>query len=215
MAAWDVGRHPVGIPEVTVRTGNASRGVPLDSIAVVVRPVTPAGARAHRPPRPARPVFVAGPPWWQWAILVGAGVLVLALLWWLLKRRRPRPAAPVAAAIVAGSEFDRIDALGLLEAGERGRYVALVTEVLRAYLSRRIPGAAVGLTNGELLHALRTDPRVPVDRLATVLRDSDMVKFARHTVGIEQASDVGRQARQVVTEIEAAVVAAGKRTEAA
>jgi hypothetical protein len=214
MAAWDVGRHTVGIPEITIRTRDGSRGVPLDSIAVVVRPVT-STAKTARQPRPARPVFIAGPPWWQWAVLVGIGVLVLALLWWLLSRRRVRPVAPVAAAIVAGGEFDRIDALGLLEAGERGRYVALVTEVLRAYLARRIPGAAIGLTNGELLHALRTDPRVPADRLATVLRDSDMVKFARHTVSTEQASDVGQQARRVVAEVEASVVGAGKRPEAA
>jgi hypothetical protein len=214
LAAWDVGRHAVGIPEVTVRTHDASRRVPLDSIAVVVRAVTPRG-KAARPPRPARPVFVAGPPWWQWAIPLGIGLLVLTLLWWLLSHRRPRPAATVAAVAVAGNEFDRIDALGLLEAGERGRYVALVTEVLRAYLARRIPGAAIGLTNGEVVHTLRADPRVPVDRLAAVLRDSDMVKFARHTVSIDQASDVGQQARRVVAEIEAAVTAAARRTEAA
>jgi hypothetical protein len=122
----------------------------------------------------------------------------------------------VVAVNVATSELDRIDALGLLEAGERGRYVALVTEVLRAYLARRIPAAAIGLTNGELLQALRPDPRVPAEKLAAVLRNSDMVKFARQAVSADDAANVGQQARRVVTEIEAAVVAAAtKRTEAA
>jgi hypothetical protein len=214
LAAWDIGPRPVAIPDVTIRTGDGIRDVPLASIAVVVRPVAPPAGRS-RPPRPARAVFVAGPPWWQWAIPIAIGVLALALLWWLVSRRRPRAPVPVAAVAVAGGEFDRVDAMGLLEAGERGRYVALVTEVLRAYLARRIPAAGIGLTNGELLQALRTDPRVPLDKLAAVLRNGDMVKFARQTVSLDDAANVGQQARGVVTEIEAGMAAAGKRTEAA
>jgi hypothetical protein len=204
LAAWNVGRQTLGIPNITVRMGDESRGVPLGAVVVEVRAVAPAAGSA-RPPRPARPVFVAGPPWWQWAIPAGIVALVLALLWWLLRRRRPRAKATVAAVVIAGREFDRVDALGLLQAGERGRYVALVTEVLRTYLARRIPDAAIGLTNGELLEALRPDARVPADQLAAVLTGSDMVKFARATVSVDQAADVGRQARRMVTDIEAAI----------
>jgi hypothetical protein len=116
---------------------------------------------------------------------------------------------------LAGGDFARVNTMGLLEAGERGRYVALVTEVLRAYLARRIPAAGIGLTNGELLQALRTDPRVPVEKLAAVLRNGDMVKFARQSVSLDDAASVGQQARGVVAEIEAGIGAAGKRTEAA
>jgi hypothetical protein len=216
VAAWDVGRRSVGIPEVTVRTATATRGVPLDSVFVVVRAVTPPSGKT-RVPRAPRAIFVPPPPWWQWAIPAGLALLVLGLMWWLLKRRGHRAPVHVDAAAVAKAEFDRVDALGLVDAGERGRYVALVTEVLRTYLSRRIPGVAVGMTNGELLQALKTDPRVSVERLAAVLRDSDAVKFARHTVSTDQASDVGQQARRVVVETEAAMASAatGKKTEAA
>jgi hypothetical protein len=204
LAAWNVGRQAVGIADITVRMGSDTRAVPLGAIAVVVRPVAPASG-AVRPPRPARPVFVAGPPWWQWAIPAGIVALVVALLWWLLRRRPARAPATVAAVAIAAREFDRVDALGLLQAGERGRYVALVTEVLRTYLARRIPGATIGLTNGELLDVLRPDARMPLDQLTAVLKGSDMVKFARATVGVDQAADVGRQARRAVTDIEAVV----------
>ena len=52
------------------------------------------------------------------------------------------------------TELERIERLGLIDAGERGRYVALVTQVVRDYLAGRIPAAALSLTTLELIEAL-------------------------------------------------------------
>jgi hypothetical protein len=92
--------------------------------------------------------------------------------------------------------------MGLLEAGERGRFVALMVEVLRDYLALRLPGAAPSLTSTELLWFLRSRSDLPVQRLAAVLSEADLVKFARRPVTAERAREIGQEARTIVREVE-------------
>ena len=104
----------------------------------------------------------------------------------------------------AEREFERVEALGLIDAGERGRYVALVVEILRDYLARREPDGASSLTSTELLHALRRSRRVPVAKLAPILAEADLVKFARRPVSAERARAIGAEARAIVREAQQA-----------
>jgi hypothetical protein len=144
------------------------------------------------------------------------GLLALALLalllWWWLRRRRHRPGPPPIDALQhAEREFARVERLGLLGAGERGRFVALMVEVLRDYLALRVPGAAPSLTSSELVRHLRTRRTMPVQRLATLLGEADLVKFARRPVTAERARELGQEARAIVHEVEQIV----KREQAA
>ena len=115
----------------------------------------------------------------------------------------------------AESEFERIERLGLVEAGERGRYVALMVEVLRTYLARRIPEAHQSLTTGELLISVRESPTVPVNRLALVLADADLVKFARRATTAERARELGTEARGIVGAVHAAELRAAEEAKQA
>jgi hypothetical protein len=133
--------------------------------------------------------------------------MIAILVWAVRRRRRPRRRAPGPPALGAALEtLGRIDALGLLDAGEYGRHVALVADALRRYLAGRIDGAAVGLTTGELLARLRGDPRVPIERLTEVLAESDSVRFARAAVSRGRAAAVATDARAVITAVEGAMV---------
>jgi hypothetical protein len=100
----------------------------------------------------------------------------------------------------AEAEFQRIEALALLDAGERGRYVTLTVEVLRDYLAARYAEATLSLTSTELQRSIRHLPHVPQDRLTRVLTDADLIKFARRPVSTERARDLGREARAIVNE---------------
>jgi hypothetical protein len=99
----------------------------------------------------------------------------------------------------AEAEFERIEALGLIEVGERGRYVTLMVEVLRDYLAARHADASLALTSTELQRAVRALATVPQDRLMRLLTDADLIKFARRPVSSERAREIGREARAVVT----------------
>lgn len=209
-AAWDVGARSLGLGDAVVRFGAAERRVPLAGARVFVRSVLPADTAAPREPKPPRSIFEAEVPWWRrWLPYIVAAVVGALLLAWLWRRlRRARPIAPADAFAEADAGFARIEQLRLLEAGERGRYVALVVEVLRDYLARRVPEARLSLTSRELVDAVAASPLVPVARLAPLLAEADLVKFARLVVATDRARALGAEARAIVRETEDAVMRA-------
>jgi hypothetical protein len=199
VAAWDIGRQPIRMPEITVRMGDAKRTVTLPGYAVFVATVLPADS-AQRVPKPARALFEKTLiPWWFWALLATAAALLFGLWWWWRHRRRSQPIAVVVDPYVrAQRDFHRIDGLGLVEAGERSRYVALVVDVLREYLADRLANAPLALTSTELLSATQQTPTLPHDRMMRILNEADLVKFAKRPVSVERARDIGQEARALV-----------------
>jgi hypothetical protein len=206
LAAWDTGEREITFPDVLVRIGSVTQQVPLGGAAVFVASVLPADS-ALRVPRPPRDVFSFGPPWWVWALLVLAVAAVVGLLWWLWRRYRRRPSLPVDPFVIAERAFARVESLGLVPAGERARYVSLMTETLRDYLSAVMPAAAPSLTSIELLAALRGAKRVPTQRLAALLSEVDLVKFAGRAATADRAISMGREARAIVAFVHQALTA--------
>jgi len=198
VAAWDVGSQPIRIADVIVRFNGADRRIPIAN-AVFVRSILPADS-AQRKPKPPRALFEFTQfPRWLWA-LIAAAIIAIGLLvwWWIRRRRRPPPVVVVDPFARAESEFQRIEALALLDAGERGRYVTLMIEVLRDYLAARYAEAALSLTSTELQRSVGGLPFVPQERLTRLLTEADLIKFARRPVSSERARELGREARSIV-----------------
>src|SRR5688500_18139039 len=215
LAAWDTGEQPLRMREVVVRVDGRERRVALGELAVFVRSVLPADT-AQRIPKPQRALFEFGRPWWHWLLAALAVIGIIGLLWWWWYRRRNRKKGEVDDPFAdAEAEFERVERLGLVEAGERGRYVALMVEVLRTYLARRIPDAQPSLTTNELLIAVRDNKTVPVNRLALVLSDADLVKFARRATTAERARELGQEARGIVGAVHAAELQAAEEAKRA
>jgi hypothetical protein len=184
---------------VIVRYNGAERHVPLSG-SVFVRTVLPADT-AQRTPKPPRALFEFSIlPWWLWAFIAAAIIAIgLVVWWWLRRRRKPPVAAVVDPFVYAESEFARIEALGLIEAGERGRHVTLMVEVLRDYLAARYAAASLSQTTTELQRAIRELSFVPPDRLIRLLTDADLIKFARRPVSSDRARELGGEAHAIVT----------------
>ncbi|HVE80467.1 MAG TPA: hypothetical protein VNA89_16500 [Gemmatimonadaceae bacterium] len=203
LVAWDVGARRLGLGDAVVAVAGQEQRVPLGDVQVFVRSVLPADSAQRLPKPPRALVEPPAPWWWPWLPILVAALALLALLWWLLRRRRR--AGPVLQEdpyVAAEREFARVEALRLLEAGERGRYVALMVEVLRDYLARRIGGAHLSLTSAELLAAMRDAPGVPLDGLQPVLEEADLIKFARGPVSTERARALAREARAIVRAVD-------------
>ena len=208
LAAWDVGPQPIELGDVIVTGAGPDRRIPIEQQSVFVRSVLPADSTQHAP-KPARPIFDQSiPRWWLWALIGAVVVLLLAAVWWWWRRRRRNAPMPVENPLaVAEREFSRIEALRLVEAGEPGRHVALMVDVLRDYLAARFAVATLSLTTGELTRALHREPTVPLEKLSHLLDEVDLIKFARRPVARDRAIEIGRDARLLVRAVDAAVVA--------
>lgn len=201
LAAWRVGSFPIAFPEVLVRQDIGSRRIAITGAAVVVATVLPADS-ALRVPQPPRAVFTFALPPWVWGLLAATAVALAALLWWLLRRRRERARPGEAPLAVAQREFDRVESLGLVAAGERARHVDLMVEVLRDFLAATVPGAGTSLTSGELAVVLRRARPTLHTRCGALLAEVDLVKFAARPVGAERAAALGREARAIAVAVD-------------
>lgn len=198
VAAWDVDSQTVRLADVVITHEGVATRVPLDAVTVFVRSVLPADS-ALRVPKPARPLWETRPfPWWLLALVVAALALGFLLWWWLRRRRRPPAPVVVDPYVRAIRELNRIDAMGLVDAGERTRFVALVVEVLRDYLAARYGDATLALTSRELVAVLRRNPHIPHERLSRALHEADLAKFARFGLTEERARSLARDAREIV-----------------
>lgn len=206
VAAWDVGNQPISLGDVVVTMAARSRTVSVAGHKVFVASVLPADS-ALRVPKAARPLFeFAAPLWWLWLAIAVLALIILLLWWWWRRRKRGTTAVKVDPFAYAEKEFARIEALRLVEAGERGRYVALMVEVLRDYLAARYAAARLSHTTSELLAALAGERAVPQERLSRVLSEADLIKFARRPVTADRARELGREARAIVAQEHAATL---------
>ena len=204
VAAWDIGEQPITLGDIIVTLGGRARRIAIAGHKVFVASVLPADT-ALRVPKPARPLYEFGTPlWWLWAALAALALLLFLLWWWWRRRKRERPIVVVDPFARAEREFARVERLGLVDAGERGRYVALMVEVMRDYLAARYAKAQLSLTSTELLTVMRAERAVPNDRLMRALNEADLIKFARRAVTNERARELGREARAIVAHEHAA-----------
>lgn len=202
LAAWDIGDQPIVIGNVSVVAADApsAGGQPVDlaSLRVFVRSVLPADS-SLRVPKPARPLWeVRGFPWWLLALVLAAIAAGLLAWWWWRRRRRPAPVAVIDPYERARREFNRIETMGLVDAGERTRFAALVVEVMRDYFAARYGEAKLALTSRELVAVLRRRPAVPIEQLTRMLHEADLAKFANWALSEDRARSLARDARAVV-----------------
>ena len=199
LAPWNVGSLRIVLGDVLVQTDDDERRVALPLPTLFVRSVLPADT-AQRVPKPARDLLEprAPMPWWWW-VAAAAAALVFGLgVWWWMRRRRGVRGPTGDPFADSELEFERVERLRLIEAGEPGRHAALMTDVTRRYLARRFAHASLANTSGELLAALRGVPTLAHGRLELLLAPVDRIKFAAAPVAGPDARTLGAEARAVV-----------------
>ena len=207
LVAWDTGGQSARLGDVVITMNGRALRYAVGGDTVHVSSVLPADS-SRRVPKPERDVLVAGLPWWVWALAALAAALLVALvIWWWRRRRHHAHGGPQRTPIqIARRAFARLDALALAEAGERGRFVTLNEDVARDYLAARIPTALRSFTSTELLGAVHDVTAIPLDRLALLFAETDLIKFARRPVTRDRANELVAETRAIVEQVERSLV---------
>jgi hypothetical protein len=147
--------------------------------------------------------------WLLWAGLAGLvlALAILALLWFMARRRKRARAADPAAVVdlrppeeIAYEELERIAGLKLVEQSRFKEHYTLTADCLRRYAEGIYGVPAMDRTTEEFHAALR---RARVDGqqvglFKDFLAESDLVKFAKYVPPVEEAREALPRARYIV-----------------
>ncbi len=204
LAAWDIDAQSLGIGDIVVRLNGKTGYVSLAGAQVFVSSVLPADT-TKRVPKPARPPIDIKPfDWLPWLIALAA-LVIAGILWRVWVWYRNRKDAPLDPYRAAERDFARIEAMGLVAAGEGERHASLMSDAMRDYLSARAPGVERSQTSSELLASAAWIHGV-ARGLGDLLWRADLVKFAAAPIAPDEAEKLGRSARAVVSSVETHLV---------
>jgi hypothetical protein len=208
LIAWDTGSRVLRFEDVTVRANGAEQRYRVSLPTLRIRSVLPADSTG-RVPRPGRAPLEMATGWWRFWVAL-AVVLLLALWGWRAWRRKRAHVVPEGpdAGVLAREAFEHAAQLGLIEAGEPGRFALTHVGVMRHYLAGRFPQAHPSLTPREVAAAL-VGAEFPVlpERVVDLLLRSEPIAFAAAPVTVEEARAIGTEARAIVQDVETALIA--------
>ena len=200
LAAWDTGPQRIALPDIVVHYNGQTGYVSVSDRGIFVKSVLPQDS-AQRVPKPLRPAIQISPfNWLPWIVALAA-LVVAGGIWRLWIWYRNRKSAPVDPFTQAQREFDRIEALKLIQSGEAERHAALMSDVMRDYLAARVPEIERSHTSSELL-AAGARVHAVAKQLGELLWRADLVKFARADISPDDAEKLGKSARDVVQSVE-------------
>lgn len=181
ITSFDSGR--VALPPLVFYSGKDS----LRSDSLILQVIVPE-VRQDQDYYDLKDILQVERPWWFWPAWIGAGLLALALIIWLIRylknrgsAREPAPAPSIPPHREAQESLEQLAREELWQKGETKIYYSRLVDILRRYLERRYGMKAMESTAGEVADKIR--PLKVTEELSQELRQmleqSSLVKYAR------------------------------------
>ncbi|HEY3294192.1 MAG TPA: hypothetical protein VGL38_02010 [bacterium] len=189
IALYDTGHFTLSDYPVVLGRGAAAETLYTPAVSVAITPVTPDTAAAIRPNKPYR----EHP--FQWRELLGywwlpAGIAIAFAAWWIWRKFFSRKAKEEAAAAIpllpphdeAVRSLIELKSKNYPARGMLKEFFSEYSLIMRRYLERRYEFPALEMTTFDLARHLEESslPDALEQRLLPVLREADLVKFAKH-----------------------------------
>jgi len=179
-----------------------------DSFAIDVSYSPPDSSNQLRDIKPIINVSVTN---YTWYYIIGGAILLLLLAFllyrYLKKKKKDNPEIPVSklsAYDEAMAEMSKLNTFNLQEASAIKVYHSRLADIFKRYLSRKQQKNLQVKTTGDLLIRMRESGMSGenVSNLATALRCTDAVKFAKYLPGISESEDCLQKIREIINLVE-------------
>lgn len=171
-------------------------------------------APADTTPRPEKDIYLTYRPWWQWALMILAGLVVLALitgaiLWYRNRKKAVMEQEPSIVAMIDPYQVfsDGMTALQARRsdwmANIKGFYTDLI-DLLKSYLESVTGKPVREMTSDELIVWLSGEPELQkkLPDMMLLLSRADLIKFARQSAADEQMLSDFEAVRQSAADIQ-------------
>jgi len=168
-----------------------------DAVEFTVTAPAPGGLRDDSSIEGLPPLPPPDPTWWIASAVVGGLFVVIGVL--VVARRWLRRAAPRTPAQLALDAWRRLMAKKLHENGRSGRFITLLTMIVRRYLERQLSLPARRRTTPEFLQQLDSCTLLTDDErqfLRAFFERCDAVKFAQSIMRADECRELADAARQ-------------------
>ena len=151
----------------------------------------------------------AGWEWWVWALIIAGGILLIALVIFLIKRfKKKKTTEEIFASKLSPYEeaVQALTALGkesLLEKHQEKEFHSRLSHIFKRYLSRKLNVNKMHLTTGDVLIELTPMDvkKTSVEKLANALRMGNAVKFAKYIPPATESEQCKIVVQETITEI--------------
>lgn len=210
ITSFDSGRWVFpGLPvEFAKATGQPPQTVQTDSFYVNV---SYAAADSTNELRDIKPIITISITDYFWYYIIGGGLLLLLLIYLLYRYFKKRKQSAPATALSKLSPFDeameelkKLAQLNLQDAGEIRLYHIKLAAIFKNYLGRKQSKNLLNKTTGDLLINMKEMnlPAEAVSNLATALRCTDAVKFAKYLPLSNESDDSLQKIKETINLIE-------------
>ncbi|MEO6255141.1 MAG: hypothetical protein ABIO79_17665 [Ferruginibacter sp.] len=212
ITSFDSGRwvFPALPVEFSAGAGQAPQIVQTDSFFVNVAYSPPDSTNELRDIKPIISVSISD---YFWYYIMGGAILLLLIIYGLYryfkKNKTLKPAAPVSklsAFNEAMEELKKVSLLSLHDAAAIKSYHARLAEIFKNYLGRKQGKNLLNKTTGDFLINTR-DINLPAENisdLATALRCTDAVKFAKYLPSQHESEDSLQKIKETIILTESA-----------
>lgn len=210
ITSFDSGRwvFPALPVEFSGAAGQSPQILQTDSFFVDVSYSPPDSTNELRDIKPIMSVSIID---YFWYYIIGGAVLLLLIIYLLFryfkKNKIVKPATPVSklsAFNEAMEELKKLSELNLQDPAVIKNYHARLAEIFKNYLGRKQSKNLLNKTTGDLLISMR-DINLPAENisdLATALRCTDAVKFAKYLPSQQESEDSLEKIKETINLIE-------------
>ena len=214
LAAFDEGSYTFGRAQVLYADKNIIDTLRSDQTLTVAVATFQIDSTSHavfdiKPQKtlPFRFGEISGYLLWSLAALALAAAAVFFAVRWLHRHGRRfsdmfRPAPALPPHVIAITELERLHNQKLWQNNRHKQYYSALSDILRTYIAGRFGIGAMEMTTDEIIAAMNgiEMPRKNAMDLVAVLRDSDLVKFAKAVPDAAENEDAYHKAYWFVEE---------------